>query len=334
MKKILVLCLSAALVLSIAAASLAATTTMSGNVRVWYLNTDNNGTKDNTFIFDRLAVDLKADLGNDASLFSEIQGRTINKAASNETHFFVDQAFWTQKNLFATDDALMVGAFDGQVPFKNGYSNVIINGGIGDALKIGNSIGVAYQVNQDYFGFGLAVVNANLGYVKNVSSTDTAEFAWSTRFDFKPVSGLKIGVGYAALKDVTAVTGSSDAQSSQNRMVVDAAYKNLKVTPFSCMVEYGKVDTENESLGLNNDGYYAEIGYTFNKTVAYIGSGSGDLFGPNIKSQQCSSTFKITEDYTVMGLIYTLSDNTYLQGEYAISGSDNSGIGLRLRVNF
>jgi hypothetical protein len=345
MKKSLVLVLALAMVFSVAIVASAATTTIGGNVRVWYVNTDstnkatNISSKDNTFVFDRVALDLKSDLGDGENLFTEIQGRTINKGITSETHFFVDQAYWSKANCLVDGGTLMVGAFDGQpIPFKNGYSDVILSGGLGDGLKIGNAVGVVYQYNQDLFGFGLAVVNANTGFTKNAAETSTVDgagYAWSARFDYKPMAGLKAGVGYLALQDVDATT-NQNAVSEQTRIVVDASYKNMEVTPFRGMVEYAKVNFD-DSAKDDPDAWYGEVGYAFGKAVAYLGYGDGDIYGNNgvVKSAQTTSSFYIMDDnYTVVGLTYALSGSTFLQGEYAKSGSDNDGFGLRLRVNF
>jgi hypothetical protein len=338
MKKSLVLVLALAMVFSVAIVASAATTTIGGNVRVWYLNTDNGTSKDNTFNFDRVALDLTTDLGDGASLFTEIQGRSVNKGITSETHFFVDKAYYTQKNLLLDGSKLMVGAFDG-MPFKNGFGTPILSCGLGDGLKIGQAVGVDYEVNQDLYGFGVAVVNANTGFAKNApetSTTDGAGYAWTTRFDYKPMAGLKIGAGYLALQDVdadaTQATASKDAIVAQKRMVVDASYKNLEVTPFSGLIEWGKVDPDDAD---SDDAIYGDVEYTFAdaKATAYISYGDGDIYGKYIKSGM--GTFAIKDDnYTCAGLVYALSGNAFLQGEYAKSGSDNDGFGLRLRVNF
>lgn len=325
MKKGLVLVLALAMVLSVVSIASAATTTVGGQLRVWYLNTDNEkatsgSQEDDTFKFDRVAIDVKTAYDDGSSLFVQFQGRNIDKSGGDNVDFFVDQAFWTKPIL--DGGKLMIGAFDGQVPFKNGYSNVIISGGLGDGLKIGNSVGVAYQYNQDLFGFGLAVVNAELGKAKNPvfgDSVDDEGYAWSTRFDYKPIAGLKAGIGYADLNE-----------NDETRLVVDASYKNLDVTPISGMVEYAKVEEDNAD---DLDAYYVEVGYTFGKAVVYAGYGDGDIYGKKITSSQ--GTFKINDDnYTVAGLIYQVGDNAFLQGEYTRTDSDNDGFGLRLRVNF
>jgi hypothetical protein len=344
MKKALVLVLALAMVFSVAIVASAATTTISGNARIWYLNTDSNDKLENTFKFDRLALDVNSDLGDGASLFAEIQGRNVNKTKNTETQFFVDKAYFAQKDLLVEGSTFMVGAFDGDMPFKNGYSNVILSGGIGDGIKIGQCVGAIYKYNTDLFGFGVGVCNANTGFAKNVSDENIAGYSWSTRFEFKPVAGLTIGAGYASWNDVeknqdlvvsgSTITWPSDDSTIPNqiRYVVDASYKNLDVSPVSGKVEWGKVDYKSDSTE-DVDAYYGEVGYTFGSAVAYVGYGNGDIYGNVIKSGM--GTFSINDDhYTVAGLLYSLTGNIILQGEYATTDSDNNGYGIRLRVNF
>jgi hypothetical protein len=348
MKKALVLVLTLAMVLSVAIVASAATTTVGGNVRVWYINADNNDNLDNTFKFDRFALDVKSDLGDGASLFTEIQGRNTNKTKNTETQFFVDKAYFAQTNLLLEGSTFMVGAFDGDIPFKNGYSNVILSGGIGDGIKIGQAVGVIYKYKTDLFNIGVGVCNANQGFAKNVDNTDMAGYSWSTRFELTPVAGLNVGVGYASWNDVVKkqnldidadndkITWPSDDSSIPNqiRYVVDASYQNLDVTPVSGKVEWGKVDYKSDSTE-DVDAYYAELGYTFadRKAVAYVGHGDGDIYGSVIKSSM--GAFAINDDnYTVAGLKYALTGNIALQGEYATVDSDNYGYGIRLMVSF
>jgi hypothetical protein len=336
MKKALVLVLALVMVFSVAVVASAATTTIGGNVRVWYLNTDNdlNG-KDNTFNFDRVALDIKTDLGDGASLFTEIQGRNVTKKQGKENEFFVDKAYFAQKDLLVEGSTLMVGAFDGDLPFKNGYSNVILSGGIGDGIKIGQCVGAIYQYNSDLFNWGVGVCNANTGFAKNVSGDIQAGYSWSTRFEYKPVAGLTVGAGYASWNDVVN-TGSAveTPVSNQIRYVVDASYKNLDVVPVSGKVEWGKIDFKDDSVD-DLDAYYGEVGYTFGKAVAYVGYGNGDIYGDTNGIMSGMGTFKINDDhYTVAGVAYSLTGNVILQGEYTTVDSDNYGYGIRLRVNF
>jgi hypothetical protein len=342
MKKVLVMVLATAMVLSVAVVASAATTTIGGNVRVWYLNTDSNDNLDNTFKFDRLALDVNSDLGDGASLFAEIQGRNVNKKQGLENEFFVDKAYFAQKDLLLEGSSFMVGAFDGDIPFKNGYSNVMLSGGIGDGIKIGQAVGVIYKYNTDLFNVGVGVCNANTGFAKNVDNTDMAGYSWSTRFEYKPIAGLTVGAGYAMWNDVarkvnpedTTVVYDDSKIDNQTRYVVDASYQNLDVIPFSGKVEFGKVDYADDSTE-DVDGYYAELGYTFadGKAVAYVGHGDGDIYGNVIDAGM--GTFKIDDDqYTVAGVTYSITGNIALQGEYATTDSDNNGYGVRLKVSF
>jgi hypothetical protein len=332
MKKALVLVLTLAMVLSVAIVASAATTTIGGNVRVWYLNTDKSDSLDNTFKFDRVELDVKTDLGDGASLFGRIRATNVN---DTETKPFVDKAYFAQNNLLLDGSTFMVGAFDGDLPFKNGYSNVILSGGVGDGIKIGKAVGVIYNYKTDLYGFGIGICNANQGWAKNANETEAnAGYSWSTRFEVKPLAGLTAGIGYASWNDVTAVTSKATDLSNQTRMVVDASYQNLDVVPVSGKVEWGKVDYESDSKE-DVDAYYAELGYTFadKKAVAYVGHGDGDIYGSVITSSM--GTFAINDDhYTVAGLKYALTGNIALQGEYATVDSDNYGYGIRLMVSF
>jgi hypothetical protein len=336
MKKALVLVLALAMVLSVAIVASAATTTVNGNIRMWYLNTDNNDNLDNTFKFDRFALDVKSDLGDGASLFAEIQGRNTKKTKNTETQFFVDKAYFAQKDLLLEGSTFMVGAFDGDLPFKNGYSNVMLSGGIGDGIKIGQAVGVIYKYNTDLFNVGVGVCNANTGFAKNIDNTYMAGYSWSTRFELTPIAGVNVGVGYASWNDVVRKAADSNDSTipNQTRYVVDASYKNLDVIPISGKVEWGKVDYKSD-ITEDRDGYYAELGYTFadSKAVAYVGHGNGDIYGNVIGSGM--GTFAINDDhYTAAGVKYALTGNIDLQGEYATVDSDNYGYGIRLKVSF
>jgi hypothetical protein len=363
MKKSLVLVLALAMVFSVAIVASAATTTVGGNVRVWYLNTDSNSSKDNTFNFDRLELTTTTNINENAVLFTDFQGRTTNKTVTAESHFFVDQAYYTQKNLLVDGGNLMVGAFDGNpLPFKNGFGTPILSCGLGDGLKTGQAVGAAYAYSNDKFGVGVGIVNANTGFTKNAAGTDDQGYTYTSRFEYKPFAGLKAGVAYAnitgldtaavadsyvvaqkagtdsnnvpyAAGDVIKVAGTAAKDGvDQTRLVIDVSYQNLQVTPFSGLIEWGRVDPDK---GDADDAIYADVEYTFAdaKATAYLSYGDGDIYGKYIKSGM--GTFAIKDDnYTCVGLKYALNGNTFLQGEYAKSGKDNDGFGIRLRVNF
>ncbi len=363
MKKTLALVLALAMVLSFAAMASAAVT-VGGNLRVWYGDSDNGTSKVSSIKFDRLALDVNADLGDNSGLITEVQfrniltnastgtvtgtvgsdGTSVTGTSTNSTDIRVDLAYWYKKNLFMDGGTLMVGAFDGQVPFKNGYSNVLINGGLGDALKIGNSVGVVYQINQPTYAFGVGVVNGKTNVDRDSTYTAAQEdegFDWSARFDYLPAAGLKIGVGYANVFEKFANATAQSGKIMDNRWIVDASYKNLDVTPFSGMVEYAKVSPDSGSV-LTDDAaaIYGELGYTFGSAVAYVGRGIGlddkNVYGTIITSTLFGgSSAPLINNYTVVGLNYGLTKSTFLQGEYVdVSGSDSRSFGLRLRVNF
>jgi hypothetical protein len=352
MKKVLALSLSAAMLFGVAVVSMGATTTVGGNVRVWYLNTDSNSVKDNTFKFDRLELTTTTNINENAVLFTDFQGRTTNKTVTSESHFFVDQAYYTQKNLLVDGGNLMVGAFDGNpLPFKNGFGTPILSCGLGDSLKTGQAVGAAYAYSNDLFGVGVGIVNANTGFTKNAAGTDDQGYTYTSRFEYKPFAGLKAGVAYAdvtgldtagtaAYYAIDQTTGSVKLVPAtaakdgvdQTRLVIDASYQNLEVTPFSGLIEWGRVDPDD---GDADDAIYVDVEYTFAdaKATTYISYGDGDIYGKYIKSDM--GTFAIKDNnYTCVGLKYGLNENTFLQGEYAKSGSDNDGFGIRLRVNF
>jgi hypothetical protein len=366
MKKMLSLMLVVILVLSIVTIASAAIT-IGGNVRVWYEDLSDDGANKqlSTFKFDRLAIDVNADLSENSGIKSEVQFRTI-RTDKEATDIRVDFAYFYQKGLWLSNAEFNIGAFNA-MPFKNGYSNAMISGGLGDALKIGNSVGMTYSINNPSCNFAIGLCNALANASSNSTNpTDVSQandpegFNYTARFNWLPFSGLKVGLGYEHVAVLTnSTTGASVGDAANNyltNMVVDVSYNNANV-PYSGMIEYASVTpTLNGTSQDTLTGVYGEGAYNFGSFKVYAGRGinltstSADagVYGNNIYTKAANpffaggaNIFNVKNDYTTVGITVPVTSAVTLQGEYVMVDDDSklaiSGqkeLGIRLLIKF
>jgi hypothetical protein len=358
MKKFLVLALALVLLVSIASMSFAATVTVDGNLRLWYGYVKNEATdvSETSFRFDRLALDVNAAFDQNSGLVSEVQFRDVNigkdtaaTSSKNGADLRVDLAYYFLKNALINGDTFMAGVFDGQVPYKNGYGYPLISSGIGDATKMSISTGVVYQITKPLWSIGAAVVNASQNTAQNdadnTSATSSNEgYAWSSRVNFTPFAGFKTGVGYAYVLDAAGTT-TADAMWS-HRVIADISYSNPAVCPISGMIEWSQIsDKDKIKTDDSVSAIYGELGYTVGKAVIYAGRAVSlsDTNFFNYYDQNNGfvgyDSVKQTNNYTVFGVKYTVTPNTFLQGEAvtidkSASFKNAEWLGLRYMVTF
>jgi len=377
LKKLLILVLAIVLVLSVVTFASAAVT-IGGNFRAWWQTQQTSTQYTNEFKFDRVGINVNADNGNGVGFISNIEFRQIrldkdastgstSNGISNGPDIRVDVAQFYKKNLFATGDQLSVGEFD-PAPFKNGYSNVMTVGGLGDGLKMGNYFGAAYYYNQPTFAFAFSVMNATGGTATNMNPYATgavgesAGYNYSLRVDFMPITGLKAGFGYEKVNNESTNPVVIAANENYNtNWIVDASYMNKDV-PYSGLIEYASVSPT--VSGLSQDtltGIYVEGGYKIGTMTLIAARGinltsttaSSARYGNNIMTclgstlfasgDGKSGLFTINNNYTVLGLIVPVGNNTFVQGDYVTVDDSNvcpanlkgeSAFGVRLRINF
>ena len=304
MKKLLVLILALAMVVSTAAVSMAAVG-IGGNLRVRFENTED----DNYFSFDRLALSIGGDLSANNGFKSELQVRDVDKAFDLR----LDHAYYYQKNLFTTDE-LHVGF----LPIDwHADKSVTIKGSLAGEIKPGNSLGLKYGIKAGAYSITAYAVNAangNKGRDTNEIKAQTTGYDLGLRGTISPIDGLTLGLG--VVQDVK----DEDADNSDLDLVVDAVYSWRDLGLYA---EYVSVEeTLNGKAGESNSGFYLEGNYALtDKLSAYVGMTSAeDLVGKD-------------QDRIVAGAKYQIAPATALQGE-VVNCDDENNITLRLRVDF
>jgi len=310
MKKFfLSLLLSLVLVALVASMSFAAVT-VGGSLRIWYVNeaasvdgmgAGSAGSGDiSTFKLDRFCLDVNDDFTPTTGLKSEIQLRTISKETSSTGQALdirLDVGYLYFKNQLVAGDEFDAGVFD-QNPFKNTYTNVAFNGGLGDALRTSNIIGVTYGINNPLYDFTVAVFDSHLGWADDdptftssssgtTGSSSSEGLDYSLRVEAKPLSGLVVGGGYAYIVDGAYAASSggytstshlgdnglnSPNQNNDNQWIIDASY-NSNDFPLAGKIEYASVTPERNGVTYDAlTGIYAEGDLTISKgLIAYVG---------------------------------------------------------------
>jgi hypothetical protein len=379
LKRLLSLVLSLVLLVSVASMSFAAVTLTGGQIRLWNENVTDNGNHLNlsTFFFDRLNLDFKADFGDNTGVLAEARLANLGNGSTPATATTrADYAYYYHKNLFTNGDEFDFGAFD-PMPFKNGFGNALLNGGFGDMLKLNTDLGVMYSITDPVytiaFGISDAAQNApnNPAMWNNNTIVSPQGYNYSFRFNYLPIAGLKVGLGYehvVTFADARAADGGSipgsalndAANNYDNRMIVDASYNNKDV-PYVGMIEYAQINPTRSGTSYDAlNGVYAEGGYKMGAFLVYVGramditsstaSGASYNLGSIFAAinGNCfaggTSVFTIENNYNVIGLNYALSSTTALQAEYVAvdngTGANGktidgqSAFGLRLLVNF
>lgn len=362
MKKLLILVLTVLFILIAATVSSAATVTISGNARFWFegaSTTNTDPTKSANvqgFAFDRLALNANVDFGNNTGLKNQIQFRqikdTVDVSNSIGNADIRVESYYYKKGVFMATDEIDIGAFGLNVylPFKNGSGSALINGGLGDGLKIGQTLGVIYTINSDVWDLGIGIGNAKQGFVADGAGTDGLDY--SVRFNIKPIAGVKIGAGYEVVGMTTAFPSTGYSYNMANyydtRWIVDASYN---VAPFGALVEYASVNSTVAGNTTMNafSGMYGELSYTAGPGKVYVGRTFGDndynskgLFGGRINGYlPCLSSYNTNCNYTVIGGAYTISGGPTLGVEYvrvddnAAAGTSGRNVfGVRCLINF
>ena len=385
MKKLLSVVLVIVLVLAVASFASAAVT-VSGNLRTWFIasqNGDNHYLAD--FSFDRLVLEFKSDLGKDNGMYAQLQIRSIRSettgtgappippattasgyAQVKNLDYYLDQAYYYQNNVFAQGDKIMVGALD-PLPFNAGYGNGMQIMSLGGAYAISTNVGMiySYAVPGSWdLGFGLADARSSWAreQINYATSKDTNEgFDYSTRFNYYPIKGLKVGAGYEYV-----VTGAADgniavdpSKNNDTRMIIDACYQPA---PFGGLIEYLAVNptvTGVSKKALN--GIYAEANYKSGAFLAYWGRAidisssdaladnkcsiisDGRSFGNGAKVMGYGSSGSIwtnpANNFNTIGINYTLPAGPILKWETMLVDDSTATpkkwySGIQLRVNF
>lgn len=346
MKRLLSLLLSLVLLASFASLSFAAVT-VGGNLRVWYQatsdETDTTNKSSDTFRFDRLALTFASELSAVDGFKGEVQLRQprndANSGTSTSAKFGtdirVDNAYYYQKGMFFEDDEMDIGYIQ-QLPFKGAYNAIVLESLANAVIKDSNSTGIKYSNKiTPQFDFALAVLSAKNQYNKDDTTYDGYDYG--IRFNYAPISQLKIGMGY--VKDI-----GSGKDTYKTIYAVDATYN---AGPFGAYAEY--LSGTSTSTGTDTDldaATYLELSYkVMDPLTLYVGGTSGldstkatsfgNAFG--YKFTDADSDFQAKNNWMVIGAKYQLAPNTALQAEYVSVDNDNAdqtAAAVRLMVSF
>jgi hypothetical protein len=361
-KKFLVLALAAVLVLSIVSVASAGTISWTGDLREWYysVHSDVTGKSLNTFAFDRVElqfVDAFNDkeglsalfqwrnyASNDTSYSLSSDGKKVTSSGTKQAR--LDSGFYYRKGLFSKYDEIDIGALD-KTPFRLGLSKNcnFVDTGLGSKLKIGNSTGVRYEIDDPKYTVGVGLVNANM---KDVNDTldDIEGFAYSVRLDagkdfFGMVPGLRLGYGYNRLPNSRKATDTQPASSDNytTNEVVDIAY--VQKLYWASWEHARQVETKVGKDDPTATADYVEAGVNIGKHKVWVGrllAGDTVLKGVAYKDNVGGSVIKDVNQGTIIAGIYAFPNKISLQGQYIrpdkVNGESASEFDLRFRYDF
>ncbi len=349
-KKFLVLALAAVLLLSIVSVASAGTISWTGDLREWFYSahSDVGGTSKslNTFAFDRVELQFVDAFNDKEGLSALFQWRNYgSNTASLDAR--LDSGFYYRKGLFSKYDEIDIGALD-KTPFRLGLSKNcnFVDTGLGSKLKIGNSTGVRYEIDDPKYTVGVGLVNANM---KDINDTvDSAKgFAYSVRLDagkdfFGMVPGLRLGFGHNRLPDK--LTTTSDDNYTTNE-VFDVAY--VQKLYWASWEHARQVATVAGNDNPTATADYVEAGMNIGKHKVWVGrllAGDTVLSGVAYKDTladskgSTGSVISGVNQGTIIAGIYAFPNKISLQGQYIrpdkVNGESASEFDLRFRYDF
>ncbi len=373
MKKLLSLVLVGVMILTMASFAFAGTITWGGNLRVWYFDVMGPNDSMTTFQFDRVALTFKDAFSDHDGVSAEFQWRNyagndtatsgISYEDDDDSDSVTEDDKWTAKNsgtkqarldsgyyyydgLLGKGDELQIGALS-KLPFRLGLSKNanFLDTGLGSKLKIGNCVGISYEMDADRYTVGLGIGNGNQKDITN-DEYDYEGYIYSLRLDagknfFGLVPGLRLGAGYNRQANDTAKKYNGD--NYRTNEVMDLAYvTNL----FWASVE--RASSTLTTAGVDGDaakGTYVEAGVNVGKCKIW----AGRMMNDDEDNPITLATYKDTlspdhlisgiYDGNIIGATVPILTSSELQFQY-IWGDDYKGadtgkeIDLRLQVKF
>lgn len=352
MKKLLSLVVLVVLVLSIASFASAGTITWTGDLREWYMydsnpNAATNYTAMSSFQFDRVELQFVDAFSATEGLSALYQWRNYagndgSNSVSKTVQARLDSGFYYKKGLFSKYDEFDIGALD-KLAFRLGLSKNcnFVDTGLGSKLKIGNSTGVRYEIDDPNYTIGGGIVDANMKDIYDTVNT-VEGFAYSVRLDagknfFGMVPGLRLGFGYNV--QPTAVAGNAYTTNS----VIDVAY--VQSLYWASLEHAAQVNSLNGKDGKYTTADYYEVGMNFGTTKAWAGrliSGDDPMTGIYYKDQLGGNVIpdKTYVDGTILAVNVPFANKVSLQGQYIVLDTTStktktaSEIDVRFRYDF
>ncbi len=375
MKKLLSLVLVGVMLLTMASFAFAGTITWGGNLRFWYMDVMGPNDSMTTFQFDRVALTFKDAFSDHDGVNAEFQWRNYssNDGTITSTTKYVgagadgtvgtaddvitttttyggskqarlDSGYYYYDGLLGKGDELQIGALS-KLPFRLGLSKNcnFADTGLGSKFKIGNCVGISYEMDADRYTVGVGIADGNQKDITNDEYTYEG-YIYSLRLDagknfFGLVPGLRLGTGYNRQANATAKLYNANNYTTNE--VIDLAYVTNR---FWVSVE--KVSSTVTTNGADADalkGTYAEIGMNIGKSKVWAGRMIND------DEDKPLLTYKdtLTPDNLITGIrngnivaaIVPILSTSELQFQY-IWGDDYKGadtgkeIDLRLQVKF
>ena len=346
LKKLLSLVLVVGMLLAMASFAFAGTITWGGNLRVWYIDSQGPTNSESTFQFDRVALTFKDAFSDHDGVSAEFQWRNF---AGNDTAWDstasknvgtkqarLDSGYYYYDGLLGQGDEFRVGVV-ANLPFRLGLSKNagFVDTGLGSKLKVGNTVGIWYEMDAARYTVGLGVVNANEKDINN-SAENKEGMSYSVRLDagknfFGVIPGLRLGGGYNHKQ-----TGMHDNYTTNK--VIDIAYVK---DAFWVSAEKGySTPTANGIDAACQTGMYFEAGINVGKSKIWAGRLIQDAKNPLndvIYKDSLAQGNMITgiKNGNIVAAIIPILATSDLQFQYIVGDQDTGKeFDLRYQVKF